>query len=58
MIIFWEIWSYYVLSYYDQIRWLNIDKIKCICKLYDGRKIEYEEHLFVTCIRYLNIKVS
>lgn len=41
-----------------KVRWLKIDRSERICRLCDGRKAEDEEHVFLTCTRYVEIRVA
>lgn len=40
------------------MRSLNIVRSESICSLYDGRKVENEEYVFVTCTRYIVSSVT
>lgn len=42
----------------EEGRWLNIDRSERNCSLCDGRKVQDEEHVFLTCTRYVEIRVA
>lgn len=42
----------------EKVRWFNIDRSECICRLCDSGYFEHEEHVFVACPRCEEIRLA